>query len=338
MVPETRDVLAVVCQFARTLSFRDIATGDDLGVIELAAEPHEATFDARRRLIYVSHTYHGGWYSGNSGRTSMISVVDADVRQLIDVIDISPDHGPHDVYWDASTDVLFATIEAGEDRSAGVVMIDPDTRRVRRRIPLAMPAAHWFAFSPDASTIYTANKESPFVSVVDVASGRESARIVVPSSEGIAALGDGRRVVVAGPMLGSEMDAAVSGLRVIDTTVGVVTEVIETDVPVQAVHATSGGLLLVSTMPSAQALPDGIPAVLDGVLQIYDAQTLALRAELPIGAGALTVRSSADGSQAFVANIGSGTVDVIDLVASRIVRTDLIGAGAHGLAVVPAED
>jgi DNA-binding beta-propeller fold protein YncE len=149
-------------------------------------------------------------------------------------------------------------------------------------------------------------------------------------------LGGGDRVVVAGPMLGSVAPGKAPGLRVIDTVAGAVSAVIETDEPVQAVHVTSAGALLVSTMPLAEAPSGDIPTVRDGVLQVYDAETLTLRARLPIGAGALTVRSSADGTRAFVANLASGTVDVIDLDAMRVLRTDKIGEGAHGLAIVPA--
>ncbi|SDY08815.1 40-residue YVTN family beta-propeller repeat-containing protein [Amycolatopsis xylanica] len=322
--------LAIACQRDATLVFLDTETGERLETLDIAPEPHEACFDAERGLIYVSHTYKSGWYFQNSGRASLISVIDAETRKVIDVIDIAPDHGPHDLQWDAATDNLYVAVESGEGRTGAILMIDPATRKILDRIPVDAHGPHWFAITPDSAKLYTANKETPFVSVVDLVGGTMTARVEVPSTEGIAALDD--RVIVAGPVFSGADRTEANGLFVIDTAKDVVTRFVETEEPVTAVHATASGRLLVSEVP-ASAGPEGL-VMRDGMLRIYDSGSLELLKRLPIGAGALSIRSTADGALAFVANSGSGTVTVIDVNGLSVLNTFAADGGAHGMAVV----
>ncbi|MFD8500776.1 YncE family protein [Amycolatopsis sp. NPDC059657] len=322
--------LAIACQRDATLVFLDTGTGERLATVDIAPEPHEACFDAERGLIYVSHTYKSGWYFQNSGRASLISVIDAESRKLVDTIDIAPDHGPHDLQWDAATDNLYVAVESGEGRTGAILMIDPATRKVLDRIPVDADGPHWFAITPDSSRIYTANKETPFVSVVDLIAGKMTDRVEVPSTEGIAALPG--RVIVAGPVFRAEERTEANGLRVIDTDTDFVTQVVGTDEPVTAVHATTSGKLLVSEVPASVG-PEGL-VMGEGMLRIYDADSLELLKRVPIGAGALSIRSTADGAFAFVANSGSGTVTVLDIAAMEVVNTLAADAGAHGMAVI----
>ena len=51
-----------------TVDFFDVKSGDKLSRVDgLVAEPHELTFDQRRRRIYLSHTYRTGFYNGQGG-------------------------------------------------------------------------------------------------------------------------------------------------------------------------------------------------------------------------------------------------------------------------------
>ncbi|WP_370948024.1 YncE family protein [Amycolatopsis sp. cg5] len=322
--------LAIACQRDATLVFLDTETGERLDTIDIAPEPHEACFDAERGLVYVSHTYKSGWYFQNSGRAGLISVIDADTRKVVDVIDVAPDHGPHDLQWDPATDNLYVAVESGEGRTGAILMIDPETRKVLDRIPVDADGPHWFAITPDSAKLYTANKEAPFVSVVDLASGKMTGRVDVPSTEGIAALAD--RVVVAGPVFSGAERTEANGLYVIDTAKDIVTEFVASEQAVTAVHATTSGRLLVSEVPASVG-PDGL-VMGEGMLRIYDAASLNLLQRLPIGAGALSIRSTADGALAFVANSGSATVTVIDINTLSVQNTFAAEPGAHGMAII----
>ena len=82
------------------VDFYDTTSGERLARVEgLLAEPHEMTFDQRRRRIYVSHTYRSGFSNGEGGKGHDISVIDVDRRSLVSVFDISPLIAPHVFFY-----------------------------------------------------------------------------------------------------------------------------------------------------------------------------------------------------------------------------------------------
>ncbi|WP_219601782.1 YncE family protein [Nonomuraea indica] len=128
------DVLAVVSQSGPTVSFFDAASHRLLDVLEVLAEPHELCLDPARRLLWCTHSYHGGYYHANNGRRSEITLIDPDERRIVDVIDLAPEHAPHGLALDSTRDLLYVSVEGAQDRPGGVVVVDLATRKPIGRI------------------------------------------------------------------------------------------------------------------------------------------------------------------------------------------------------------
>jgi DNA-binding beta-propeller fold protein YncE len=332
--PRPGDQLAVVSQTGSTVTLLDAVDHRVRAVLPVPAEPHELCFDPGHRLLYCTSAYHHGHYDANDGRNHQVAVLDPDAGEVVEVLDLSPEHGPHGLALDAARGLLYVSVEAGPAGPGGVVVVDTTTRRVLRRIDTDAPGPHWFVTDPDGVRGYAANKEAPFVSVVDLATGALVGKVTVPGSEGIAASPDGSVVAVAAPKADGR-SAAAPGVRLIDTHRGEVVRTLPTEHAVVPVHWTATGLLL------AGELRDG-----NGRLSVW-AGTAPVSVELvgqaEVGAFPLTITSTPDGSRAYVAAVMSSTVTVVDLGnPARPAVLHTVGipragdTGAHGLAYIPA--
>ncbi|MGW1177893.1 YncE family protein [Kitasatospora sp. NPDC002543] len=332
------DVLAVVSQSGPTVCFYDAADDRLLDTVEVLAEPHELCFDPARRLLWCTSAYHSGYYHANSGRRTEVTVIDADTRRIVDVIDLSPEHGPHGLALDAARGRLYVSVEGGADRPGGVVVIDAETRRPLGRIDTDAPGPHWFALSPDGRTGFATNKEAPFVSVVDLDRGVLTAKVEVPGSEGLAVSPDGSRVYAAGPYFSPSLGAT-PGIRVIDVPTGTVTAVLPTDSPALPVHLTPTGRLLVGEVRTTPDPDSALGRQLPGRLTVFDAEDHRRIGEVEVGLFPLTITSSPDGRLGYVSCVVSSTVDIVDLdtlaPVSRLSVPKLAEPGAHGLAYLP---
>ncbi|MFJ9772362.1 YncE family protein [Kitasatospora sp. NPDC101157] len=336
----TGDVLAVVSQSGATVSFFDAATDALLDTLEVAAEPHELCFDPTRRLLWCTTAYHSGYYHAHSGRSTKLTVIDADTRRIVEVIDLAPEHGPHGLALDLDRDRLYVSVEASADRPGGVVVIDLTTRRPLGRIDTDAPGPHWFAISPDGRTGYATNKEAPFVSVVDLGRGVLTAKVEVPGSEGLAVSPDGDRVYVAAPYLGfAGKPDAEPGIHVLDARTGSVVEVLPTGSAVIPVHLTSTGRLLTGEINATPGADSPLGRQAPGRLTVFSATTHRPLGSVEVGRFPLTITSSPDGRFGYVSSVVSSTVDVVDLTTltpvSRLTVPKRTEAGAHGLAYLP---
>lgn len=338
-------VLAVVSQSGPTVSFFDAASDRHIETMEVLAEPHELIFDPTQRLLWCTTAYHAGYYHANSGRRTELSVIDPDTRRVVEVVDLAPEHGPHGLALDTARRRLHVSVEGSADRPGGVVVIDTGTRRPLGRIDTDAPGPHWFVIDPAGRTGYAANKEAPFVSVVDLERGTLTAKVEVPGSEGLAVSADGAHVFVASPYAGSffgvDGERPATGIRVIDARAAFVVDTLPTEDVVVPLHLTSTGKLLAGEM---RLEPDPVSRLgrhAPGRLTVFSADTRKRLGEVGVGVGLgpLTVTSSADGRIAYVACVASSTVDIVDLETLRaLARLDIARLGepgAHGLAYIP---
>ncbi|WKX73778.1 YncE family protein [Streptomyces sp. XD-27] len=336
----SHDTLAVVSQSGPSVTFFDAATFERQDVLALPPEPHELCFDAEHRLLYATGTYVSGYYHANQGRARDVSVIDADTREVVDVIDTSPDHGPHGLALDPARHRLYVSVEATDTEPGGVIVYDTRDRRRIGRISTMAPGPHWFAITPDGRRGYAANKEAPFVSVVDLEQDRLIGRIEVPGSEGLDVSPDGGYVYVAAPKgdFGPHPKDR-PGIRVIDTAEDEVAHVLHTEGVVFPVHTTATGLVLAGELRMATGPGSALGAQTNGVLTVFAPDTFEQVGQVEVGKFPLTISSSPDGSLGFVANVMSSTVTVVDLRRLRVVTTlevDRAGEpGAHGLAYIP---
>ncbi|MEV6230392.1 YncE family protein [Saccharopolyspora shandongensis] len=333
---QTGDVLAVVSQSGPTVSFYDAITHQPLETLELPSEPHELCFDPEHRVLYCTIAYRSGYYGANTGQAHEVVVIDADEREIIEVIDLSPEHGPHGLALDAENRRLYVSVEAGPAGPGGVVVLDTETRKQIGRIDTEAPGPHWFVITPDGRRGYASNKEASFVSAVDLEAGRLLRKVPVAGSEGIAVTPDGKHVCVATPKAGTP--DAPTAIEVIDTETNDIVRTIRTEEPVLAVHITSTGTLLVGGLRF-----DGDPALIRkqaGQLLSYAAGTYEPLGGVEVGSFPLTIASSPDGTRAYVSAVASSTVSVVDLETQSTLATLPIERrgepGAHGLAYIPA--
>lgn len=168
------------------------------------------------------------------------------------------------------------------------------------------------------------NKGESTVSIIDVRTGNEVARVATGHApHEVAVSPDGRLAVVTnygtGPQPGNT-------LTVIDLS---------------ALEATATIDLGEQTRPHGIAwLPDNRRVAVttegNGTLTIVDVAAGRVDAAVATGANVShEVALSPDGTRAFVANIGSGSVTVIDVDAAAVVRSIPTGEGAEGVAVTP---
>ncbi|MEU1670357.1 YncE family protein [Streptomyces sparsogenes] len=340
--------LAVLSQSGCSLSFFDLASGRRTDRIDVLPEGHELCFDPVRRLVYASHTYRSGHYLAHDAKGTEITVVDADTHRITRILDLAPEHAPHALHLDPVSGLLYVSVEEGPRGPGGLVALDPETGQVKARHSADAPVPHWAVVRPDGRRAYTANKQTPYLSSVDLVEGGQVHRIAIAGSEGLALSPDGSLLFVATPTISVPADpGAVYAVAVIDTASDTIVHSIPLSETPSPVHVTAAGKLLVGQWRlTAGAV--GFP-FRDGLLSVFDTSEYRLLAELEVGLGPINIVSTPDGETAFVSNLQSGTVSVVDLTTLRVTETlevdrgerlpagrGIPNQGAHGLAFIPA--
>ncbi len=351
----TGDQFAVVSQSGPTVTFFDAETYTHVVRLEVPSEPHELLFDPETRLVWCTHTYHEGFYDRNAGRHSLITIIHADTHEVVDTIDVSPEHGPHGLALDAERRLVYVSLESGPAGGGGVLVLDADSRKVLRRIDSEAPGPHWHIIDAEGKRGYATNKEADFISVLDLQAGKLVDKIDMPGSEGLALSPDGSTLAVAAPKANLGRLAAKPGVRLIDTATGKIVNTLWTDDAICPVVWAPNGLLLVGqvTTPSADNADENgminpflVADAPPGRLLVYSgdsAESMELVGSAEVGVFPLTMMASPDGALAYVSAIASSVLNIFDLSdptnpvqvqAIEIPRK--IKAGTHGLAYITA--
>ncbi|WP_405166665.1 LpqB family beta-propeller domain-containing protein [Nocardia sp. NBC_01499] len=236
-------------------------------------------------------------------------------------IDLSPHWGPHGIALAPDLGTALITCESG---GGELIALDLDRETVLGSVSVGAHGPHWMVLTPDGSTVFTANKEDGFVSVVDVASMTVTGRIETPNgTEGIAVSPDGARIFVA-----SQRSPQ---LYVVDAIEARIEATLELPESPGAVAVTPDGRYVLTTSFNFTYWTDS-PELRQGFFQTVDADTLALGPRIAVGRFPLNVIASADSSTAYVSNYKDDSVSVIDLEAMSVTATVPVGAGPHGLA------
>ncbi|MCU1480507.1 MAG: putative surface layer protein [Subtercola sp.] len=339
------------------LDLFDAVTGASHGRIsDLSAQPHEIAWDAARRLMYLTHTYRSGGYGEGQEKSHEISVISPDAQRVVEVIDIAPFGAPHDVEYDPRRDLIYTGVENYNGRN-GIVIIDAASREVVGHIPLSGPNAHWLALSPDGERLFVAHKEAPILSIVSLVERREIATVACAGgAEEIDYDAAGDYVYVATPLMNVTINVTQGALNrrptvagdpqprllKIDARSGDVVGALDFDEIICALTVAPNGDVLVSEMHfPAPNDPDPAPSL--GRMHVVDSAVMSRRAAVTVGELPFTIRCTPDGRTAFVANLKSGTVSVVDLTANEVTATwaNNVGVklgGTHGLCYIPARD
>lgn len=337
--------LAVVSQSGQTLSFFDLSSGEKTAHLsELTAEPHELCYDKQRSLLYVSHTYRHGHFWVHGEYSHEISVIDCVTKSCVDLINVLPALGPHGLVLDKQKDILYASVEElKEGMGGGLIGVDLKSRKVIRNIE-SESKPHWFVMTPDGRKAYTCNKIQSFISVLDLETGTLIKKINIPGCEEPGISPDGKFAYFPTPGLIFGQNPADACIQVIDTTTDAVITTISTDLGATSVHITSLRTIMVGQYRFDPEVSASAPRAQAGRLTLYSADIHALFGDVAVESIPLTLRSTADGKIAFVANIFSGTVTIVDLTSMTVIRTlniDLtpnpskkFHQGAHGMALI----
>ncbi|KAF2095761.1 putative surface layer protein [Rhizodiscina lignyota] len=331
--------VAVISQSGETLSFFDATTGQQTQLItDLIAEPHELCVDKHRNVMYISHAYRHGHYWKHGDYSHEISVFDLKERRIVDVINIAPYGGSHGIRLDAANDRLISSVEYGIGEAGGAIGIDLKTRKVIGSVG-SDAKSHWIIITPDGKKAYTCNKTFDFVSVLNLADWKLIKKITLPGgSEELDISRDGKFVYVPAPGAQVGQNPADPCIKVIDTQTDEIVDSIPLAFGGSSVHVTPRGTIMVGQYNFKGGKLNR------GHVSLFEPKNYKLLGDVEITDYPLTLRSSADGSVGYAANVLGGTTDVIDLDNMKVLRNfevDTVSRadkgnmcqGAHGLAV-----
>ena len=190
-----------------------------------------------------------------------------------------------------------------------------------RRITLALVVAAWLPAS--AATLLVANKTDNTVDLVDAATGRSRATLRTGSApHEIAVSPDGRFAVVSNYGTATEPGSTLTVVDVLAAKNKHTIKLKKHTRPHGMVWFAADRLAVTTEGSSHLLIVDPMKKKI--LLQIPTAQRVSHM-----------VAVTPDDKRAFVANIGSGTVTVIDLAEGRFVQNVATGVGAEGIAITP---
>ena len=287
--------LLVLLRDASALAIVDPVAGTVLGRVPTVSSPHEVTASADGKLAFVASPSGG------------ISVIDLEAQTELRRLDIGTGSEPHDVRFAGGK--LYFTAEGY--RVIG--RYDPRRDQVDWLLGIGQDGTHMLVLSDDHNTIFTANRSSNSVTVVeDVAAGPPNWKVTaIPVGgefpEGIALSPDGREVWTA-----TRNDGGVS---IIDVGTKEVIQRLDLNL----------------TDPNRlQFTPDGRRVLIaDGEgssLVVLDAATRTEITRLDLAPNAVLVQP--DGSRAYAALRGGDSVAVIDLETLEVTGQIPTGPGS----------
>jgi DNA-binding beta-propeller fold protein YncE len=319
---ESPTTLMVVNTWGEDAVFYDLETLAETARFPLPPQPHEIRHDVKRGLVYCSFPYRDGFYFAHEAKASELAIIDPVARRVVEMIDLAPEVGPHAMFLDEARDTLWLSVETD---GGAVVGFDLDTHQVVSHVCTGegVGKPHWMTLSADGR-MYTANKESAFVSVIDVEAGVLAKQIPTPDgSEDVELSADGTRLYVS--------SQKARKLHVVDTeTDEVCGEVELDDWPSRVALAATGMLLVTHLHLPFQAEGRTEP----GRLSVVDPEALELVSAIQVGRTPVDMTVSGDGTRAYVANSQAGTIfeiDVDSMEIRRAIETGPPGHAPHGM-------
>lgn len=286
--------LLVLLRDASALAVVDPAEGTVLGRVPTVRGPHEVTATPDGRLAFVASPAEG------------ISVIDLETLTEVRRLDTGAGSRPHDVRFAGGK--LYFTVEGFKS----IGRYDPQADAVDWLLGIGEDGIHMLLPGPDGDTIFTTNRESDTLSIVEgAAAGPPDWRVTtIPAGgaypEGLDLSPDGAELWVA-----TRNDGDVSILDVASKAVGARLDLNFED-PNRLAFTPDGGRVLVS---------DSATSVV-----VLDAAARTELTRFDLAPNALLVRP--DGAVAYAALRGDDRVAVIDLDTLEVVGEIPTGAGS----------
>ncbi|MGF1549438.1 MAG: LpqB family beta-propeller domain-containing protein [Sphingomonadaceae bacterium] len=301
--PAQGPVLVIGNKGEDTVSFVDLATGEELARRETGPNPHEVAIspDGDRAAVVA--------YGGSS-----IDIFDVGRRELIRRIDISPNRRPHGIVW-LDDGRIVATTEGSDTLT--LVSADGEVSA----IPTGQKGTHMIAVSPDARRAYAANMGSGTVSVIDLEKAKKIADLDAGAQpEGIALSPDGTRLWVA--------DRQSDILYLFDTATLEREAALETGAfPIRVAVSPDGRIVVTSNLR-------------DGSISLFDARRAVPLRTIEVSgdadAGQITILFSADSARLYVAETGADRIAEVDAESGEVLRRLPAGRQGDGLGIAGA--
>jgi YVTN family beta-propeller protein len=321
--PVTSGRIVVANEHASTVQFFDLATGKLLKDIPTLKRPHEMVVDREAGVAYVSIAYKDGPWDHYESPGNQIQVIDLRKMEIIDTIDITPHWAPHGLALDRDNGILYASCESNEGE---VIAVDLKQRKVTGAVKVGVPHPHSMAVVPSLGKAYTANKDVPHISVVDVRHMKQLPDIPAPTgSDGIIATPDGKYVFV-GNYTGNQ-------LMVVDPAKDEVIKSIPFDLPPSTFALSPDASELYITFHDLGTRGGQQVLDLPGFVQVLDVGTLKPGARMEVGHFPLNMTVTPDAKTAVVDTTADGEIAVVDLGQMKVVRRIKTDEWPHGVVV-----
>ncbi|WP_059006712.1 YncE family protein [Streptomyces specialis] len=312
---EAARFLVTANQLGHTVTVLDAADLTEVARVATPPEPHMVVFDARRGLLYVAITYRDGFYDAHGDHGHEIAVIDTATWRTVDVLDLAPYAGPHDLHIDTGRDALYV---ACESHGGCLLVVDLATRRPAGHIPTRAPGPHWLAVTPDHAKAYTGNKEAPFLSVLDLETRRMTGTVEMPTgSEDLEVSPDGRFLYA------NDRDRPL--LHLVETATDREVGTVPLPDKPHRLHVTPAGLVAITHFHFPWDFDKPHP----GSVTLVDPDARAVVHRITVGAGPLGITSDPEGRHLYVDNANDGTMTVIDAATCEVTATVPLDRGAH---------
>ena len=296
--------------------------GDLQSRLPLLQAPHEILISLDGRSAYVS-IYGSGIYKKNPVPGSHIQVLDLASRTVVRTISIAPYTSPHGLTFDAQ-----GTLWTSCDKHETVLALSAETGLIEAVVPTGTDGTHWVLASPNGTRLFTSNKETRFLSVIDPFTRKVTNRIPTPhGSEGMCFSANGRFLYVA--------DHTEAQLLLVDCE----REIVDRVLPLRDLKMDLGRS---SHHMRIKASVDGrILAVssyhYDAVILI-DLDDPSQQTLLRTGRGPMAMLFHPyDHDTLYVSNHEEGSLSLVSVIQKRVLRTVPCGEGIESMEIIGAE-
>jgi len=307
--PESKGMLLVANQFEHTTLLIDPASRQQLARIVVGVNGHEVAASPDGRFAFVPIYGNSGVGRPGTDGTS-IDVIDLRERKLDSTIELGKALRPHRAVF-GPDGMLYVTAELDK----AVDVIDPASRKVIAEIPTGAIESHMLAIAPDGSRAYTANVGAGSVSVLDLK--KRALITVIPVAKTVQRISispDGKWVFTH--------DQGEPRIAVIDTASDKIARWIPVPAVVYSSAPTPDGHKLVANAPS-------------GKLFVIDLASSKVEHSFDIPPAVGEVLVAPGGQTAFVSCPQAGTIEILDLAASKLLEPIKLSKGVDGLAWAP---
>ncbi len=314
--------LLVVDKFQASVSVIDLPTGELVARIPVGHGPHELAVSPDETSVLVTNY-------GFTSLSNSVTYIDLDTLKPVYTHEFKEPRRPHDIWWTEGSRAWISS-----EGTQSVIEFDVATKEIMREYDVGEPTAHMIAPDFAKNRLFTANILAGSVTMIDLSAPPPGA----PETTKLGAAGEGIALHHRRDQLWIT-DGPGNAVRIVDAqTLEVLAELPCKGMPHRVRFTLDGDTALVSCL-------------LTNDIAVFDLETRKLESRIPNDAGAVisffpaqigappdtslpsAIRLHHDRQHAFIANINSNTVTVIDLQTMTTRGVIRCGFGADGMAI-----